>query len=42
MFAALGLAVFLFLGVFEGVLRDGVSGSLVSVELEISPASLSD
>jgi hypothetical protein len=42
MFAALGLAVFLFLGVFEGVLGDGASGSLVSVELEISPASLSD
>jgi hypothetical protein len=42
MFTALGLAVFLFLGVFEGVLGDGASGSLVSVELEISPASLFD
>jgi hypothetical protein len=42
MFTALGLAIFLFLGVFEGVLGDGASGLLVSVELEISPASLFD
>jgi hypothetical protein len=41
MFAALGFAFFLFLSVFEGVLGDGGSGSLFSVELEISPASLS-